>query len=141
MAKTIWVRPLQESDSEKFIEWSIRNMEKNLFDPDVLRYPQTVVYCAHDGEPIMFLPIQLVPMLESLAPNPDATEAQQTAALKELVQTAAFQAKKLGMGEIYFISKDEDTIKFAQKHGFEDLPWHTLRLKLDRLEEKSNVPD
>jgi N-acetylglutamate synthase-like GNAT family acetyltransferase len=133
--KPIWVRPIRPEDQEAFVDWSARNLARNQFDLDILNYRQTVILCAHDGKPLLFMPVQLAIMLESLAPRPESSDLQRAAAIKELIHAIVLLAKSAGMGELYFVSKDQDIIDLAQRHGFEEAPGTVLRLKVDKLEE------
>jgi len=135
--KPIKVRLIRPEDEELFVDWSARNLSHNQFDPDVLSYPQTTVLCAEDEQPEMFMPVQLAVVLESLAPRPDATPLKRAAAIRRLVFTVAELAKKIGVGELYFVSKDQDIIDMALRHGFEKAPGTVLRLKLKKLGESN----
>lgn len=138
--KQTWVRPAELKDAEQLALWSVANVEKNELDPAVLRYPQTSVLVAHDGKPVTFMPVQLVAMIESLASRPGVTPLQLADALKELLKTVVFLSKKQGVHEVYFLGTDEAVTRMAQRHaGFEELPWKAYRLKIDRLEDDSNL--
>jgi N-acetylglutamate synthase-like GNAT family acetyltransferase len=130
----IWVRPVRQDDLETLVKW-LHETPNNLFDRDVLRYPETTVLCAHDAKPVMYLPVQVAAVLESIAHKPDATPLEMAEALKETLKVITYLCKQRGIHEIYFLCKDEDVVKLATRHGFEEMPWKTLRLKLDKLEE------
>jgi len=138
--KQVWVRPLEPSDLPKLQEWMTRIASENLFDPDVLSYPHTVVLVAHDGEPLLYMPVQLTATLESLAPRPGATPREMAEALKQMVKAVAFLSHGKGIKEVYFVCKDPDVVELAKRHGFEEMPT-TLRLKLNQLEGSSNVQE
>jgi N-acetylglutamate synthase-like GNAT family acetyltransferase len=132
--KQVWVRPLEERDLPKLADWITRIADKNILDPDVLKYPETTVLCAHTDKQRLFMPVQLAAMLESLAPAPDLTPMEFSECIKQLVKAVALAARGKGVHEVYFLCKDEDVVKLAKHHGFEELPYKTLRLKLDRIE-------
>lgn len=131
--KQVWVRPADEKDIPKLEKW-LKDTANNLFDPDVLTYPQTTILAAHDTEPIVYMPVQIAAVLESLAVRPGASPLEFASAIKELIKTVAFLSKTRGIHELYFVSKDENVNRLAAKHGFEEVPWKLLRLKLDKLE-------
>lgn len=118
---------------DKLAEWATKTPH-NLLDEVAVARPETTVLLAHNDKPITFLPVQIVAALESLATNPDATDLEKAKALEQLVKTIAFLARKQGIHEIYFYTKDDDVAKLAIRHGFEDMPHRTLRLNLDKLE-------
>lgn len=131
--RKIWVRPVRPADQKDFNEY-VAITEKNEFDPEVLTYPSTTMLVAHDGKPVVFLPVQLAVVLESLAIRPDASDFQVSVALKELVSVVSVLAAQRQLGEMYFIGTNERTNAFATKNGFTELPWKVYRLKLSDLE-------
>ena len=134
MAHHIFVRPAREEDREQFIQWSIKT-ENNLLDPDVIKYPSTLVWCAFDENgPIVYVPVQQPLFMESLAINPEASPALVAMALKELTQNLVTQAILKGSGEIFFLCTDEQTIDYAKRQAFEEMPWRILRIKISDLE-------
>ncbi len=72
-------------------------------------------------------------MLESLAPRPGATKEQLALAMKELTQNAVTQAYIMDAGEIYFLSSDPETDKFASDKIFQEVPCKVFRVKLKDL--------
>ncbi len=135
--KHIWVRPATQDDLPKLQNWITEN-PRNEFDPDVFTYPETTVLCAHHGEPVLYLPIQIAAILESLAPNPDASPLELAEALKNLLVTVGCLAKSRGIHELYFLSTDPAVDKIALNHGFEELPYKVLRIKLDKVHEPND---
>jgi len=140
--KRIWTRLLRSSDLEKFKQWAFGTKD-NLFDQEILTYPSTGCLVAHaNGEPIVFMPIQYVPMLESLAINPNSSVKDVATSLWQLVAAVQLECQRKGMGEIYFLCKEESTIQFAQKNGFNEIPWKLFRMKLsdmERVQENVNI--
>ena len=136
--KRIWTRLFRSSDATKFWEW-INNTKQNLFDKEILTYPATGCLVAHgNGEPIVYLPIQYVPMLESLAINPESSLKDVATSLWQLVAAVQLECQRKGMGEIYFLCKEESTIQFAQKNGFTEIPYKLFRMKLSDMEQPTN---
>lgn len=134
MKNHIFVRPVRPEDRELFVKWSCET-KNNLFDPDVIRYPTTFVFCAFDGDgPIAYCPVQSPLMMEALAVRPGAPPEKVALALKELTQAVVTQAHVKGSGEVYFLCRDEETISLAKRQAFEELPWRAFRIKLSDLE-------
>lgn len=145
----MWVRPIRQADIPLVSDW-ITKTKNNQFDPDTISYPETSVYCASDGEPVCYLPVQAVAMLESLATKPGTSKIKVARALAALIRSIALLASNKGLHEMYFLSGDPATVAFAKKHGFEDMTGApdrcphcskrlpqphavTLRLKLDKI--------
>jgi len=133
--KKIWIRPALKSDAPLYAEYAAANSARSLFDMNVLTYPNTSVYVAHSGDPVMFLPVQMAAVLESLAPKPGLPRSEQARALAEIVTSVVYDASRQGVREIYFLSADAPTIEFAKRHGFEEVRHTVLRLKLGAIEE------
>jgi hypothetical protein len=134
--KTVWVRPLRPDDIPLLTDWITRIADRNLLDADAMKHARVLV--AHDDKPLLFLPVQGAAVLESLAPRPDATAAEIALALRELIKQVAFICRTGGVNEIYFFCKDEDVLRLAQRHGFEEMPWKCVRLKIDKLEKPAD---
>jgi hypothetical protein len=134
MSKQIYVRPAEAKDAELFTEWAKASAQINLFDPDVMSYPSTVTLVAHSDQPEVFMPLQTTVTLESLAPRPGISPLTEAVALRELIHAAALMAHMAKVKELYFLCKDDRVIELAKRHGFEELPFTTLRLKLDKIE-------
>lgn len=134
MKKRIWVRPAKQADA-KFFQHYMVSTEDNLFDPEVMTYPSTALLVAHkEGEPLVFLPVQQAIVLESIGKKPGITDFEMAVSLKEIISAVVMSASATGKGELYFLCKEPSTQAFAEKNGFEKLPWPIYRLKLSSLE-------
>lgn len=141
MSKHVFVRPVRQGDLEAFVQWS-HDTKDNLFDPDVVLYPSTFVLAAFDEDGVIaYAPVQQPLMLEALAIRPGASATQVAVALKELTQAVVTATYTKQSGEIYFLCKDDSTIGFALRNGYEELPWRVLRIKTKDLEKKKAVPE
>lgn len=130
----VFVRPVTPADAELFTKWSLETKD-NLFDPDVVRYPTTVVRCAFNTTgPLVYAPLQQPVFIEALAINPSNSPMDTAAALKALTQDAVSQAFIKGSGEVYFVCKEESTIALAVNHGYKEMPYKIYRMKLNELE-------
>lgn len=131
----MWIRTPNQDDVALVTEWITEN-KKNDFDPEVIGYPQTKTFVASKDGAVAFQPVQIVPMLESFAPKPGLSKQDAAKALELFVKTVMLLAMQGGMGEVYFMSKDPDSIEFAKAHGFQDMSaegFTTLRMKVSKI--------
>jgi len=134
------VRPAKPNDAESAAEWAAVGFERNLFDPDILSYPQTTVFCAETdaGELVSFLPAQLVVMLESVASDPNAGDSMRGRALYFLFKHMQRIANVLHVRELYFVGTDEKLNVLAERCGFEKLEFPVYRFKLRKTNESNH---
>lgn len=115
----IWPTPATAQDIAKLDE-RLRNTPDNLFDADILTYPDKVkFYCARNGRPLVFLPVQNVLMLESLGVEPDATELEVAKSIEVLMKYIVGKSLDLAYNELYFLCRNPRVSLCAQRHGFE----------------------
>lgn len=133
MSNPIFVRPARPEDSADFLTWQTSSN----FDPAASLYPDSFTLVAFDaGGVLAFLPVQQpqIPMaLESIAFHPGLTDRQQASTMRELIQAAVTIGYMKGTGEILFFGDRPETNAFAEKHGFEKIPWPVYRLRLKDL--------
>jgi len=130
----LYVRPARAEEADQFKEWSLANPKGN-FDPAVAAYPSTITWCVYDEYgPIAYMPMQCPLMMESLAPRPGLSDIEKARAMKELTQQFVTQGHIQGAGEIYYLSSDPDTDKFATNQIFEELPYKIYRVRVRDLE-------
>jgi hypothetical protein len=128
--KKVKTRQLIETDIKLFGEWLYLNRELNRFDPDIFTYGSTrVIAVAEDDDPVMFVPYQIVILMESVAPNPRASPMKRALALKQFQAYLIDLAAASGIGEIYFVATDKDMESIAKRHGYEEVEGTLLRLK------------
>lgn len=126
----ISVRDAKESDAEKFLEYQF-STPNNLFDPASGLYPTSFTLVAENGEkPIVFSPVQVPYMAESLGISQTASNKEIAVSLRWIMNELVDRAKTEGRGEIYFFCSDETTSAFAEKHGFEKIPFPVYRLRV-----------
>lgn len=134
MRRHIFVRPVRSEDAAEFVEWSLNN-PKNGFDPEVVKFPSTVVLCAYDQSgTLAYMPIQSPLFLESMAIRPGLDTRTVALTMKEFTQAAVTQAHSQGKGEIYFLGTEQNTDELATNQVFERLPYSVYRVKLKDLE-------
>lgn len=129
----VGVRRATQEDKPLFLEWLSRNADKNLLDPDVLTYPATAVLCAFDADsqqPLLFMPVQTVPVCESLAPNPDAADPVLAKCLEKLLDVVLWDCRATGKGQVHFESSDERLRQVSMRHGFKTIGLPVMKAKV-----------
>lgn len=126
MSKHIKIEPIGKEDWQEMADFMNGLKERNNLDPRVFEYPATQTLKASNGKSLVYLPKQLTFMLESLGINPEATPGEVAMSLRYLFAVIEFQARGLGMGEIYFLCHDEQTCAFAEHQGLEKIEKLTL---------------
>jgi hypothetical protein len=131
----IFVRPATPDDASLFFEWQKTNPN---FDPAAARNPDSFTLVAFDSTGVLaFLPVQQPRVdpfcLESIAFRPELTDRQQASAMREFIQAAVTVGFLKGTGEILFFGDHPETNAFAERHGFEKMPWPVYRMKLKDL--------
>lgn len=131
MPRDIFVKPITADNPQELkqaFEWLKRIQNVSNFDADVLRYPATSLLCAYtkqDGQPLLYVPIQRVYMLDALGPNPLAQATDIAAALAQIIKTAAWTSWRDGHGEVYFPCNDEGVNGLAMRHSFTLMDYET----------------
>ena len=104
---------------------------RNLIDWDVLKYPATTLLKATNGERnLLHVPIQTVYMVESLGISPENSAMDTAKSLQGLMQVVQWESQKAGHGELYFLCRDEETVKFAEHQGMERVSIPLFRKKV-----------
>jgi hypothetical protein len=117
-------------DQEKFVDWIWSARKINCFDPDILLYPRTILYTAEDQDgPLLYLPVQPVLMLESLAPRPGVSPRKEALALWKLGEMLEETSRITGIQEQYFLCKDQRVVDICSRHGFDKLEGYTILRK------------
>jgi hypothetical protein len=107
---------------DQLIDWMKRGMPLNMFDPNMLLYPRTVICTAKaDDENLLFIPLQPVLMYDAIASAPDITPRQEALALYRIGQVTDRLAKDLGFRETYFFCRDNSVTDLCADHGFEEV--------------------
>ena len=129
--KEMTIRPLQQYDIGEFSHWTMRNEVMNRVDPDITTYPTLNVWLAQNGRHVAYLPVHSVLMLESLAPNPNATDLELVQAIAQLVKHVIAASWGSGAREIWFHGTDPRVNRIAERHGFERVTGDMFRLKVE----------
>lgn len=110
--------------------WLRSNQNRNGYDPEVLKYPCTMVLKVDLDGTAGYLPIQSAVMLESIALREGMSPLERA----ECTMNLAGAAFRLGIAankrEAYMLVTDPATARAAIKAGFELLPYPVLRLRL-----------
>lgn len=93
-------------------------------------YPDTFFLVAENGEPLLFQPIQNCFVMGSLGYGA-VTNLQLAQAMRQITQILAWESRKLGRGDIYFVGGHPESDRFAAQNGFELIDKPVYRLRLD----------
>lgn len=132
----MFTRLMRQEDIPQVMEWLRRIKDANLLDEDVLSYDTTNILCMYERngaatkEPKLYVPVQTVYMLESLAPHPNLSPADFSRAIRDAVKAVSFEASRKGVGEIWFGSRDDNVNRLALMHGFEKVEYPLHRMKV-----------
>jgi hypothetical protein len=128
--KNYSVRLASENDAAQLTKW-LANTENNLFDPEVLSYPNLrVLVVEKDGEPIIYFPFHVVFQGESLALKPDADKKHLAFGFRVLENALLALAEPYGIREMFFACEDESFSKFAERHEWKPVKHKYLRRKV-----------
>ncbi len=136
MREPIKIERMKVTDAGEMADWIAKLSHRNNVDVSIFDYPATSVLKASNGKPIMYMPRQQVTMLESLAINPDAQGSDVALALRALIQTAEYEARNSGQGEMYFLCSDPETKHYAEAHGFKPVTPATKEDDMQLFERK-----
>lgn len=132
MSSPIFVRPARNNEGSKFLEWSIPVPG---FDPSIAYQPGVFTLASYNKKHVIsYMPVQRPYMLETIAKNPEATDAEAAVAFKEFIQFLVSQGTIQGVSEIYFLGTDESVNTIAESTIFEPLPYRVYKVKLSDLE-------
>lgn len=125
------VRIAEEKDAEQLVTWLL-NTPQNMFDPDIASYPSLRTLAVdQDDKTVVYAPFHPVFAVESLAHKPDITPKENAIALRKVQDALEELARVYGIREIYWMCRDENLVKFAERHGYEVLKCAVLRKKVD----------
>jgi hypothetical protein len=96
--------------------------------PEAL-YPDTKFIVAENDRTFLVAPVQSVYMLGSLGYQ-EGSNLQLASAMRQIIATLAWESRKQGRGDIYFIGGNEKSDAYAENNDFElvDKPVYRLRL-------------
>lgn len=124
----IWIRIADEKDKPQILDWLRKNVSKNHFSES--EYDDYVFLAAErDGKVLCYMPLKQLMLLESLAPNPDASLMELASALRELVVAAQLTAQASKIRELAFWDSDQGTTRGAQLMGFVEMGAKMFRLR------------
>jgi len=132
MSSHVFVRPARNTEGSKFLEWSIPVPG---FDPEMAYQPGVFTLASYNKKHVIsYMPVQRPYMLETIAKNPEASDAETAVAFKEFIQFLVSQGTIQGVSEIYFLGTDESVNNIAESSVFELLPYKVYKMKLSDLE-------
>jgi hypothetical protein len=121
----IVVKLVSSRELEEMEEWIPESVDGNLFDVDVLSHESTFVLGAlRTGQQghLAYLPVQQPLMLENFVRPASLPKELAAVCLSRMVEYAIGEAFRRDAAEVYFLSRDEETEKFALRHKFKALP-------------------
>ena len=131
LREAISLRSATLEDVPQITAWLESRKSRNQFDPEILKYPSLEVVAAHtNGTVFVYLPVQSVAMLESVAVNPESSPHEIAHALVLAVKAIEYQAHRAGQREAYFLASDANTAKGAEHLGFEEVEMKVFRKRL-----------
>lgn len=129
----LYALPLDEA--KLFTDWVWQARKINMFDPEVLKAPRAaMVRAVNEQGPLLFVPLQPVLMLESLAPKPGLTPRQEAMSLWRVGEAVEGAAKLCGFQEVVFMTRDDRVADICAEHGFEELKGVRVLKKKIKLE-------
>jgi hypothetical protein len=132
MSNPVFVRAARNTEGSKFFNWSV-NVPG--FDPEIAYQPGVFTLASYNKKHVIsFMPVQRPYMLETIAKNPEATDAEAAIAFKEFIQFLVSQAHIQGVSEIYFLGTDDSVNNIAEATIFEPLPYTVYKAKIRDLE-------
>ena len=127
------LKQFARSDIPLLAAWLFENRQQNHFDPDVMEYASTRILSTTDKDgPVMYLPYQLVFMLESIATRPGVSKGKVALSLQECFDMLVTNSEQFGIGEIYTVATEPTILEFAKAHGFEEMEGTLLRIKVHK---------
>ncbi len=128
--KQLKLRFARAEESKQVMDW-IREHPENDFDPDIIDYPTLQVFCAYSDDGVeAYIPTHNVKVLESTALRPGVDIGTAAQALRDFTKAAELMASSQNIRELYFLCRDEALIAMARNHGYEEMPFKVLRMKL-----------
>lgn len=111
-------RLAKPEEAGKAVEW-LASTPQNLFDPEVLGYPSSLTFCVENGEPLLYMPLQVTLTMESIGKKPGIRHRDMALSLVQLIEGIYNFAKGANIAEIYFICVEPGIVEQAKHFGFE----------------------
>ena len=114
------MRLAKPEESGTAVEW-LCSTPQNLFDPAVLGYQSSLTFCVENGEPLLYMPLQVTLTMESIGRKPGIRHRDMAVALVQLIEGTRRFAQGAKIAEVYFICAEPGIIEQAQHFGFEKI--------------------
>lgn len=126
----ITVRLAGPQDQENFTKW-VASTKDNLFDPDVVNYPNLRILAVEKGDKVLFyFPFHMVLQGESLAINPETDKKELAYGFRKLDSAVRAISNAYGIREMFFACAEPSFIAFAARHGWNVLKEAYLKSKV-----------
>lgn len=131
------VGALPAEDQKNYIEWVWRDRAINLFDPDALNQTFSAMCVAGtEKNPMIYIPLQPVFIYDAIASQPGITPRQEALCLWRIGQVVDEKMAETGIGETWFVCKDDRVADICSRHGFEEVKGvRLMRRKLPKVAE------
>ena len=113
------MRLIRPDEANLAIEWFRENADNSHLDEKMLNYSGTRILAADplDGSyPWLYVPIHPTYIIDSIAPNPNCSDAQIGLALRKATEIAKWESQKLGAGTVHFVPSEPRIKEFAIRH-------------------------
>ena len=128
------VGALPPEDQQNFAEWVWRSRALNMFDPDSIDQRFSAMCVAgSEKNPMVYIPLQPVFVYDAIAAKPGITPREEALCLWRIGQAVDEKMAETGIGETWFICRDDRVSDICLRHGFEEIRGvRLLRRKLPK---------
>jgi len=120
MANMVYIRPYdKDTDAKLLVEWLYAGRESNLFDPEIFRRGQAVIFTAFDDSGIIgFIPVVLCYLVESLAFKPGLPSVTEMKALVAFQHVLVHKALEQNVPDTFCVTLNEDLLRHMERYGW-----------------------
>jgi hypothetical protein len=111
-------RLAKPEEAELAVDW-LNQTPENMFDKMVLTYKSTLTLCVANGEPMLFMPLQICIFMDALGKKPGIRKRDMAHALIEMIAATKRFAKGSQISEVFFFCKERTVSAAAPHFGFE----------------------
>lgn len=114
--KRIWIERTKPEELTEAFAWLKANADRNFVDWKAVAV-STLLKATNGERNVLHIPVRPAYVLESLAPNPQATSLELATGMAEAVKIVQWDAREKGIKEVCFLASDQATARFAERHG------------------------
>lgn len=121
-AEMMPISAMSEQDVNDFMAYVWSQKPLNMFDPEIIGYPRTVMLRAKsEDENQLFIPLQSVLMYDAIAPKPGLSPREEALALAKIGKVVDQAALDSGTREVFFFCRDDRVADLCAAHGYEEI--------------------